>query len=80
MVINGVTVNKERSINSLLLIIRVCCFLCTEWQFVRKLPVQHLMAELQKTCSHDEQAANMMDFSSVLSRTAGRVRMFLMSC
>lgn len=64
IVINGVTVNNKRSINSLLLVIRHCCFLCTEWQFVREWPGQHLTAKLQKTCSHDKQAASMMGFSS----------------
>lgn len=64
LVINGVTVNNKRSINSLLLVIRVYCFLSTEQQFVRKWPGQHLMAKLQKTCSRDKQAASVMDFSS----------------
>ena len=64
IVINGVTVNNKRSINSLLLVIEDRCFLCTEWQFVRKWPGQHLMAKLQKTCSLDEQAASMMGFSN----------------
>lgn len=63
IVINGVTVNNKRSIDSLLLVIRDCYFLCTEQQFVRGHPGQQFIEKLRKTCSHHNQVAGMMGFS-----------------